>query len=183
MMDSWQAWLDGLRVTVRRAGWAGVVGLALGGFALSFDLGGNRLLAGEAESLRQQARQLSRQLRRATPPETTPRDRLETFLQGFPAAAELPDLLVRLHGHALVRGVLVDKADYRASPLAGSPLEQVTLELPLRGAYPAIRLWLADLLAAMPELAVDSLQVRRGSIEAGDVEGRVRLVLYLRRAE
>ena len=47
----------------RRAGAAGVAGVALALFAVSFDLSGNRSLDAEADSLQQESRALSRRLR------------------------------------------------------------------------------------------------------------------------
>lgn len=62
-----------------------------------------------------------------------------------------------------------------------TPLEQVSLELPVRGAYPEIRNWLTDVLAAMPEVALDGLSFKRADIGSPDVEARVRFVIFLRR--
>lgn len=171
---------SGLRI-FRAAGWAGVVGVALAAFAVTFDMTGNRALEDEAESLRGQSRSLGKSLRKRAAPVLSERERLEAFHAGFPSADGLSDLLLRLHGHALARGVATDKADYRAALISGTPLEQVSLELPVRGAYPEIRNWLTDVLAAMPEVALDGLSFKRADIGSPDVEARVRFVIFLRR--
>lgn len=172
---------SGLRA-LNAAGWAGVLGIGLCVFAVSFDLTGNRALADEADQLRREARSLAktqRQHRRV--PEVSERERLAAFYAGLPLAERLPELLLRLHGHALARGVPTDKADYRVQAVAGTPLEQVSLELPVRASYPAIRQWLDDVRAGMPELALDDLAFRRADIGKPDIEARVRFVIFLRR--
>ena len=163
------------------AGWAGVLGIGLGVFALSFDLTGNRALADEADTLHQQARSLARSQRQRSAPVASDRERLDAFYARLPPAGSLPELLVRLHGHALARGLPTDKADYRVQALPGTPLEKVSLDLPVRGSYPAIRSWLADVLAAMPALALDELALRRADIGKPDIEARVRFVIFVRR--
>ncbi|HNA66455.1 MAG TPA: hypothetical protein PK229_01750 [Rhodocyclaceae bacterium] len=168
--------------TFRAAGWAGVVGVALTVFAVCFDLSGNRALEAQADALEQETRSLRQRLR--THPEgvaVPERTRLERFYGAFPATDALPDLLVRLHGYALARGLKLDRADYRSAPEGGTPLERVTLELPARGPYPVLRTWLADVLAEMPEVALDGLSLRRASMATPEVETQVRFVVFLRR--
>lgn len=172
---------SGLRA-LNAAGWAGALGIGLCVFAVSFDLTGNRALADAADQLRREARSLAKtQRQHKRVPEVSERERLAAFYAGLPLAERLPELLVRLHGHALARGVPTDKADYRVQAVAGTPLEQVSLELPVRATYPAIRQWLDDVRAGMPELALDDLAFRRADIGKPDIEARVRFVIFLRR--
>jgi hypothetical protein len=171
---------EALLRSFRAAGWAGVLGIALLGFALSFDLSGNRALADEADALQRQTHALRRA--KPAPLAESERARLERFYAGFPPADELPDILVRLSGYALARGVHLDKADYRSAAESGTPLEKVSLELPARGTYPVLRAWLSDVLDEMPEVAVAGLSLKRQGIASGEVEAQLRLVIYLRRA-
>lgn len=164
------------------AGWAGAVGIALCVFAVSFDLTGNQVLADEAHALHQQARSLAQSQRQRSVPVPSDRERLDAFYAGLPPASSLPELLARLHGHALARGVPTEKADYRVQTLAGTPLEKISLDLPVRGTYPAIHSWLADVQAGMPALALDELALRRADIGRADIEARVRFVIFVRRA-
>lgn len=164
------------------AGWAGVLGFALLLFAVSFDFTGNRTLEAEAASLRQEARALVARQHRPVRAESSERQRLEQFYAGLPGVTRLPDLLVRLHGYALARGVVLDRADYRTTVEVGTPLERVTLDLPAHGSYPMLRAWLDDLYVEMPELAVESLSIHRERIDAPLLEAQVRLTLFLRRS-
>lgn len=166
----------------RRAGWAGVLGFALLVCALSFDYSGNHALEAEVESLGQEAQALARRLHHPARPQASARQRLEAFYAGFPVGTTLPDLLVRLHGHAQARGVALERADYRTAAEAGTPLERVSLDLPARGSYPVLRAWLDDLVAEMPELALESVSLRRERIDEPQLEARVQLAFFLRRA-
>lgn len=165
----------------RALGPVGVAGITLALFAVSFDLSGNRALLDEAESLRQETRALHRRLRQPVPAAVPERRRLERFHAGFPDAAALPGLLERVHGYALARGVAVDKAEYRSAAEAGSPLERISLELPARAPYGALRAWMGDVLAGMPEVALAHLAMQRPAIDAAVVEARVRFVIFVRR--
>lgn len=174
-------WGESAGRSARAAGLPGVVGIALALAALSFDLSGNQALEAEADALRQQTRATERRLRQPARVEPSARARLEAFNAGFPEADRLPELLGRLHGHALARGVQLDKADYRSTVEALSPLERISLELPARGAYAPLRAWLDDVLAEMPEVALEHLSLRRPTMDATLLEARVRLVILVRR--
>lgn len=179
------AFLDGLHESAvrlfRSAGWAGVVGFGLLVFALSLDYFGNRTLAEEADALQQEAHVLASRLRHpAVTPVASDRQRLDAFYASLPRSSDLPELLVRLHGHALARGIRVESANYRSTPEAGTPLERITLELPAQGTYPLLRAWLEDVQTAMPEVALDAISLRRDSIGVTDVQARVRLLVFLR---
>lgn len=167
--------------TLQAAGWAGMLGIPLCVFAVSFDLTGNRALANEADALHQQVRSQTRNQRQRGVPMASDRERLDAFYACLPPAGNLPELLLRLHGHALARGVPAEKADYRVQAVPGTPLEKIHLEIPVHGSYPAIRSWLADVQAGMPELTLDELTLRRPNIGKADIEARVRFVIFVRR--
>ncbi len=174
-------WRESAGRSARAAGLPGVLGITLALAALSFDLSGNQALEAEADALHQQTRATERRLRQPARMEPSARARLEAFNAAFPEAGSLPELLGRLHGHALARGVQLDKADYRSAADPQSPLERISLELPARGAYVLLRAWLDDVLAEMPEVALEHLSLRRPAMDATELEARVRLVILVRR--
>lgn len=166
----------------RSAGWAGVIGSGLLVFAVSFDYFGNRTLAVQTDALQQEGRLLARRLRQPIAmPAVSDRQRVDAFYASLPQSGELPDLLVRLHGHALARGVRVESATFRSTPEPGTPLERITLELPAQGSYLLLRAWLNDIQTAMPEMALDSISLKRDSIAEPDVQVRMRFLVFLRR--
>lgn len=108
------------------------------------------------------------------------RSQLDAFFERFPPVAELPARLRHLNEHAGARGILVQRTDFNSTPVAGTPLTVVNLALPVRGDAAALYDWLAALLQDMPEIALESLTLERESTETTEVEGEIRLQLYLR---
>lgn len=182
MMD-WQAPAAGGMRIARRAGWPGALGLALFGFALAYGHFGNGAtrrqiaeLAGQQRSLREQA---ARPAARALPA----REQLERFYGRFPGGRALQDVLsevlIGLHESAAKQGLSPLRADYRDSAEPGTPLRRVRVHIPVRGSYKAVRAWLDDVTATLPEVAIEGLQLRRA--EAGDeIEVQARFIVLVR---
>jgi hypothetical protein len=74
----------------------------------------------------------------------------------------------------------VDKAEYRSAVDAGSPLERISLELPARAPWRAAGVD-RDVLAGMPEVALEHLALQRPAMDVAVVEARVRFVIFVRR--
>lgn len=166
--------------SLHRAGWAGAVGAGLMAFALAF---GYTATADQAQRQAELVAERSRLLKAASGPAADQRpaaERLAAFYARFPNLAELPARLQELHRLAESHGVVLARADYRASRDAGTGLQRVTLNLPASGAFDPIYRWLDEILASMPEAALESLSVKREDTAAGEVDVELRLVLFLR---
>lgn len=166
--------------SLHRAGWAGAVGAGLIAFALAF---GYTVAADQAKRQVQLAAERSRLLETTRGPAADQRpaaERLAAFYARFPAMAELPVRLQELHRLAESHGVVLARADYRASRDAGTGLQRVTLDLPVSGAFDPVYQWLAEVLESMPEVALESLSIKREDTAAGEVDVELRLVLFLR---
>lgn len=120
--------------------------------------------------------------RRESAPEAGPDERaqLTAFLERFPPVAALPDSLRRLNEHAAAHGINMQRTDYNSSAVAGTSLTLVSLAIPVQADAGAIYAWLGALLQEMPEVALDSVNLKRESTETAGVEAEVRLQLYLR---
>lgn len=163
-----------------RAGWAGAVGAGLLAFAVAF---GYTVSADQAGRRQDLAAERARLLKAAADPaqdQRSDRERLAAFYARFPTAAELPARLQELHRLADAHGVVLARADYRSSRDAGTALQRVSLSLPLSGPFEPVYAWLGEVLATMPEVAVEGLALKRESTEAGTVDIDLRLVLFLR---
>ena len=162
-----------------RAGWPGLIGVALLVLASILCYAG-RISADERRLVLadEHARLLRGEVREA--PVVSDRERLGTFYQRFPRAADLPVSLRRLHEHASARGVNLLRTVYRSATEAGTPLLQVTLSIPVEGEFDVLYDWLADLLREMPEVALESLSVERAATDTSVVAAELRLQLYLR---
>lgn len=164
---------------LKRLGWVGGAGLGLLLAALLVDL------AVTASNYRAQAQleaergRLTRLAVSGAPPlPTTP---TEAFYARFPEQSELPRSLARLSEIAAANAMNIARADYRAAEQPGTPLLRMSLSLPVQGNYAALYGGLAEMLAAMPEVALESLSLRRVDRTADVVEGEARLAVFARR--
>lgn len=172
-----------LVVQARALGWGGALGLALLAFAAAFWFSGAQPARVRVAEAQRDLDSLRTELARPGNPELGPRERASAFYNAFPTRAELPDLLLRLHGYALARGVASQRADYReASDATGTPLVKVIVALPVKGRYPQVRAWLADILAELPQVGLEELRIARDGVERADLEAEARFVVFLRRA-
>jgi len=104
---------------------------------------------------------------------------LQSFEHLFPPFARLPDELERLYGLARDAHLELSRGDYRLED-DGGPLLQYRVTLPLRGTYPGIRQFLAQVLHAMPVVSVDALQFERDRVQAPMLKVQVQLTVYFR---
>jgi hypothetical protein len=97
-----------------------------------------------------------------------------------PAAAEA--LVRRLHESARELGVQIADSEYRPGRTGAGGLIRYQMTLPVRGTYPQIRRWLAEAMNREPALALEELNLKRDDAGAGEIEARLRLILFLRAA-
>jgi Tfp pilus assembly protein PilO len=164
---------------VLRAGWPGIVGVVLVVLASVVGYAGRLATDERRVELADERVRLLRGEDRAAPV-VSDGERLEAFYGRFPRVAELPASLRRLHEHASAHGVDLQRTDYRSATVAGTPLVQVTLSIPVEGGFGPLYEWLADLLREMPEVALESLSVERAATDTDTVAAELRLQLYLR---
>jgi hypothetical protein len=167
---------------LRELGWAGALGFALLAFATAFLVSGVWPVQDRLAGTRSSLLDLQSSLRRPGTLAPGPRQRVDAFYQRFGDDASLPELLIRLHGYALARGVNSRKADYRESAETGTPLVRVVVTLPVTASFEALRAWLADISAEVPGISLESLRVSREGIDKPDVEAEARFFVFLRRA-
>ena len=116
----------------------------------------------------------------APAPGTDERARVVAFFERFPLISALPDSLRRLNEHAAAHGISVQRADYRSTVVTGTPLTLVSLTIPVQADAEALYVWLGALLREMPEIALESVSLKRETSDAATVEADIRLQLYLR---
>lgn len=161
------------------AGLPGVLGVLL--LAASF-LGS---YAGGVDNDRRTAalvEELSRMERSASesPSGSDERTRVVAFFDRFPPIGTLPDRLRRLNEHGAAHGIRVQRTDYGSTGVAGTPLTLVSLTIPVQADAEALYVWLRALLREMPEIALESVSLKRETSDAATVEADIRLQLYLR---
>lgn len=174
-----QALMTRLRFVLHRMGWPAWLGLLL--LLLVWPLA-----HWGADAPRERAQALREQARRApsAPPAIDPQaqaaDR-QARLQGRlaePLAAL--STVEQLHRSAAARGLGLASGEYRVLAATASAPQRYQIVLPVAGAYPLIRAWLADAMNAQPGLALEELSFSRNSVGDPNVQARVRWTLYLK---
>ncbi|MDY0013004.1 MAG: hypothetical protein RBS40_08960 [Rhodocyclaceae bacterium] len=165
---------------LQASAWAGAAGVALLAFAFAF---GHAARTEQEAARAALARERASLLHQATQPgaaRRSDRENLLAFYRRFPPAGELPARLALLHRLAADQGVALARADYRISPEPGTPLQRVALGLPVRGAFAPVHGWLAEVFREMPEVALESLSLKREATEAAELALELRINLYVR---
>jgi Tfp pilus assembly protein PilO len=106
-------------------------------------------------------------------------EQLERFRQRFPAFSEAPALVLKLHSIAAANGLALETGEYRLVKERDMNFARYQITLPLKGSYPQVRLFLAQLLDEVPALSLDEIAIKRDSVNARTAETRVRLTAYL----
>ena len=165
-----------LRYLGRRAGWPALAGAALlaGAGAIEFD----SLPAARGKLAEVRAAIVKARAQRNVPERATAD--AANLLAALPARDALEGIVAAIHQAAAAQGLATGSGEYRSRKEAGGEVLRYEIALPLKGAYTALRAWLADLAAQQPALAIDELSLHRSTAEAGQVEGRLRLLLFLR---
>jgi Tfp pilus assembly protein PilO len=164
----------------RRAGWPAALGLGLFAFALAYGYWGNGGMRRQIAQIAEQHRSLRELAGRPAQEALPAREQLTRFYQRFPAGNALQDVLLGLHQSASKQGLSALRADYRDGAEPDTPLRRVRVHIPVRGSYKAVRAWLNDVNATMPEVAIDGLEIRRAEMGMEEVEAQARFVVMLR---
>lgn len=189
-MKSIAAWLGALasspwqhrlsRRMRREIGWVGFVGLAMIGTAL---IGGQLAGHGLEQGREALAAQRARLLRAAEMVESAPQGEKRLlaayYARRFPGESTLPERLAELYAQADTHGIAIRRVDYRAAAEPATPLQRITLDLPVQGDFARIHGWLSAVLVAMPELGLEAISVKRAGSESASIEAELRLVLFV----
>jgi Tfp pilus assembly protein PilO len=76
----------------------------------------------------------------------------------------------------------VERADYTVESVAGAPLSRLHANLPVSGSYADLRMFIAEVLNAMPNATLESLQLERADTRSPQLQATLRVVLFYRTA-
>ena len=106
-------------------------------------------------------------------------DQLARFDRLFPALAEAPLWVLRIHQLAERNGLTLETGEYRLVKDAALGMTRYQITLPLNGTYAQTRHFIAQVLRDVPAAALDDIVIKRESIGAASTQTRVQLALYL----
>jgi hypothetical protein len=176
--EKWPLRLALLRFYARRLGWSGLVGILLVIIALIFELTAVSVTRQQAAVAERRIEALRRQLADRPAMQTPASVEQPDF---FPRREALVKAIERIHALADEHGLAHGSGEYQALlPAAGQTggLVRYRFTLPLQGAYPAWRNWLAAVMNEMPAVALSELQLKRDNVSNGVMNAQVRLTLY-----
>lgn len=164
-----------------RAGWAGALGAGLLAFALALHLGATAPLQAERRTLEAERDALAHKVARGVTVES-PREQIERFDAALVERSRLPSLLADLSKLATAGRLSLARVESRESQPLGSGYARQEYLFPLRGSYPALRTWLADIQRLSPSVLVEDVNLRREDVGRDAVEATVRVSIVMKDA-
>lgn len=172
----------------RRLGWPGLAGAALLVLALGHALLGllpaRQALAAMEAQLAEGRAQLAA-ARAAAPgkplPGQAPSAQLDDFRRNLPAQLDATGAIDRIYALAQEEGISLARGEYALGLDPKTRLARYQVLLPVRGSYPQLRRFLHGLQAQLPALALEEVDLQRKQIADSELEGRIRMTLYLAR--
>lgn len=169
----------------RRLGLPGACGLAL--LALAFGYAvfvlwpavGARDAAAERAS-RAEARLARIQVGSEPIPEL-PAQQLTKFHQSLPEQLEATASIDLIFAAAAAEGLSLARGEYALEYDPETRLARYQILLPVRGTYMQLRRFLGAAMVAVPSLSLEDIDFQRKQVSETELEGRVRLVLFLSR--
>ena len=140
----------------------------------------------DTERLRNERARIERRLKDAAGAQATGpqgvREQLAEFRSRFGDEKGMSGALATLHTVARRHGLQLDQAEFKLSGDARDPLSRYAIVLPVKADYRALRRFTQDALRALPGLALEEVNLRRGDARAAQVEAQLRFVLFVNRS-
>lgn len=167
-----------LMYALSRAGWAGALGLALIAFALAIHFGAAAPLEAELSTLEGERTALAERLSLGRTVES-PREQIDRFDASLVTRAGMPAVLEALAHAAGRHRLTLARVESRESQPVGAGYARQEYLFPLRGSYPALRAWLAEIQQISPAVLVEEVTLRREDIAREGVDASVRLSILM----
>ena len=108
-----------------------------------------------------------------------PEGQLAAFYQSFPSEKGLPDLLEKLYQASAAQNVILERGEYNLLRYGSDRLVRYEVTLPVKGDYIHIRNFLSRLLADVPNISLDSVDLERRKISDSVIDARLKITYYL----
>lgn len=167
---------DGMRL-----GWPGAIGLGALALCLAFHVAILLPAQQRVDAARRTVASMQQRLGAASKPETVLSldEQLAAFYANFPREQDAAESVGRIAAIAGRHGLVLQQADYKVERDKGGKLTRFQMNLPLKGAYPTIRQFLASLRSEMRVVALEQVQFERQKVGDAAVDAKLRLVIYL----
>jgi len=167
---------------VRRIGHAGIAGAValLAGIALAALLPQLQRDVRAAAAARAAHALAAQQRALARPVALSPAEVARAYVDGFPAMSQNAADLVQVFAVARNHHVQLAKGEYQLKSDPGAAFVVYTATFPIHGEYDALKGFSADVLNALPHVAMDELHLSRDNAGSTALDAVVRFTFYYR---
>jgi len=108
-------------------------------------------------------------------------EQVEAFVSALPSSGQTTDDIEQVFRIAKANQISLIKGEYKFTRTPGDPLARYTATFPVHASYVAIRNFSAQLLDALPHIAVDELRMNRVNADDTMLDSEIRLSFVYRR--
>lgn len=170
---------------IRRLGWPGVIGISLTLAVMFYTalmiLPARERLQHSSVQAAQSQQYLSQVKSGILPPPTAEGGELETFLEMLPEQAEATRAIDQIYTQAQLQSIALARGEYSLGVDPKTRMARYQILLPVSGSYPQLRRFLHAVLDKVPALVLENVDLKRRNIADAQLDGRVRMTLYLSR--
>lgn len=168
---------------LRRAGWAGMLGLAilLGSpifYATTVLPMQEQVATLKAEQV-QLRREITKNLHRETQPAPTREMQLKAFYEQLPSLNRSDEWMAKIYAAAERQHIVLASGAYKLTGAETGNIQRYQITLPIRGSHVQIRRFLTDILTEVPALSLDDVSFKRETIDLTAVNAVIKLTLFL----
>jgi hypothetical protein len=175
---SLKLWTQGLGV-------AGVIGLGLCAFAVMFYFSAVLVLEDEQAQVLEELETSQLLVQRGAPSPTTvprtPSEQLSDFYAVFPPAKAVPETLRKINQLAEKQHLVLRAGNYHVTDDHSGRLVRYEVSFPITGPYPSVRQFMRTVLAEIPSVALDKVDVQKNMSEGAHAKTTVSFTLFSRR--
>jgi hypothetical protein len=175
---SLKLWTQGLGV-------AGVIGLGLCAFAVMFYFSAVLVLEEEQAQVLEELETSQLLVQRGAPSPTTvprtPSEQLSDFYAVFPPAKAVPETLRKINQLAERQNLVLRAGNYHVTDDHAGRLVRYEVSFPITGPYPNVRQFMRTVLAEIPSVALDKVDVQKNMSEGAHAKTTVSFTLFSRR--
>ena len=168
---------------LRRAGWAGILGLAilLGSpiFYATTVLPMQEQLASLKVAQLQLRRDIVKNQRGEAKPAPTKEMQLKAFYGQFPSLNRSDEWLAKIYAAAERQHIVLETGAYRLAGAEAGNIQRFQITLPIKGSHVQIRHFLSEILTEVPALSLDDVNFKRETIDLTLVNAVIKMTLYL----
>jgi hypothetical protein len=170
--------------TLRMLGVPGVIGITLLVFSLSYAASALWPAKLELDAKREQAASQRERVAQARAGfvDQSPAGQLRAFYSFLPPQPAAPQWLDRIYAAAEKERIALLRGEYGLVIEPETGVARYRILFPVKGSYSQIRGFIAGALDAVPALALDDVNFERQKISDGQLDAKIRMTLYLKKA-